>query len=118
MPPASSVALPHAANTYVVLDSTNGPLVLDTEGVVLRRGQDEVPMTRTEFLMLRALAETPGKVVSRARLLSAASPDGHVGDIRNLAPHISRLRTKIEVDANTPRLIKTIRGFGYRLDLQ
>jgi DNA-binding response OmpR family regulator len=106
-----------AANTCIVLDQVNGPLVLDIDGVVLRRGDDEVPITVTEFLLLRELTTHPRKALKRAHLLRAASPEGHLR-ARNLPPHIRRIRTKIETDPDNPAIIKTVRGLGYRFDPQ
>ncbi|MEU6134755.1 winged helix-turn-helix domain-containing protein [Nocardioides sp. NPDC047086] len=108
-----------AANTCVVLDQVNGPLVLDIDGVVLRRGDDVVPITVTEFLLLRELITHPEKALKRVHLLRAASPDGrqHLR-AKNLPPHIRRIRTKIEADPDNPVIIKTVRGLGYRFDPQ
>jgi DNA-binding response OmpR family regulator len=43
---------------------------------------------------------------------------GYFGDERIVDVHVRRLRTKVERDPGSPRLVVTVRGQGYRLDLQ
>ncbi len=74
----------------------------------------EVTLTRTEFLILQALLENQGKVVSHDMLLQAAwgeeTDDTHLVEV-----HMANLRAKIEEDPRNPQRIQTVRGFGYRL---
>ncbi|MEV0645419.1 winged helix-turn-helix domain-containing protein [Phytomonospora sp. NPDC050363] len=79
---------------------------------VVRLGGDELPLSRLEFDLLLFLAEHPGQVFSRSRLLEAVWNDAHVGR-RTIDVHIRRLRAKI--DDRFP-LVTTIRGVGYRFD--
>lgn len=101
-----------------VLDSAHGPLVLDASAAILRRGADEVHLTRTEFLLLGALSENAGRVLSRDLLLHLVWGDSHVGDERIVDVHVRRLRLKVEVDPTSPELVVTVRGLGYRLDVR
>jgi len=77
-------------------------------------GGEEVPLTRTEFLILQTLLENQGKVISHQMLLQAAwgeeTDDTHLVEV-----HMANLRAKIEDDPRGPRRIQTVRGFGYRL---
>ncbi len=77
-------------------------------------GSEEVPLTRTEFLILQTLLENQGKVISHEMLLKAAwgeeSDDTHLVEV-----HMANLRAKIEEDPRNPHRIQTVRGFGYRL---
>lgn len=100
----------------VVLDAAHGPLVLDTRAGVVRRGEEEVHATVTEYRLLRELAGSPGHVMSRQLLLERVWEHDYFGDERIVDVHVRRLRTKIEVDASDPRLLVTVRGLGYRLD--
>ncbi|WP_203416502.1 response regulator transcription factor [Jiangella ureilytica] len=104
--------------TAVVLDSRHGPLVFDPVAATLKRGEEEVHLTHTEFKLLHALTENAGKVMGRGSLLSRVWTDGHFGDDRIVDVHIRRLRTKIEQDPGAPAIVLTIRGLGYRLDLR
>ncbi len=100
-----------------VLDSVHGPLVFDELAAQLRRGETIVHLTHTEFRLLVALCQNAGQVLGRSQLLEQVWTDGHFGDERIVDVHIRRLRTKVEIDPSTPRLVQTIRGLGYRLDL-
>ncbi|MEO7269856.1 MAG: response regulator transcription factor [Knoellia sp.] len=99
-----------------VIDSAHGPLVLDSHAGVLRRGDDDVHVTVTEYRLLRELATSAGQVLSRQVLLERVWDHGYFGDQRIVDVHVRRVRTKIEMDASEPRLLVTVRGLGYRLD--
>lgn len=99
-----------------VLDSGHGPLALDTAAGVLRRGDEPVHLTVTEFRLLSEMAENAGLVLSRRALLERVWEHGYFGDERIVDVHVRRLRTKIEVDPSEPALLVTVRGLGYRLD--
>jgi DNA-binding response OmpR family regulator len=102
----------------VVLDARRGPLVLDEAAGVLRRGDEPVHLTVTEFRLLCELGGAAGRVLSRRALLEAVWDRGYFGDERIVDVHVSRLRTKIEPDPGNPKLLVTVRGLGYRLDPQ
>jgi two-component system OmpR family response regulator len=72
-----------------------------------------VPLTTTEFAVLAALADHPGRVLSRRQLLAAAGRHG-TGD-RAADVLIAQLRAKLEPDKRTSA-IRTIRSVGYVLD--
>ena len=116
-PPVRTVSAPHDDPTAVVLDAEHGPLVLDAGAGVLRRGGKQVHLTVTEFHLLRELTESAGRVLSRQVLLERVWDHGYFGDERIVDVHIRRLRTKIEVSPSDPKLLVTVRGLGYRLDL-
>ncbi len=102
----------------VVLDSVEGPLVLDAAAGTVRRGAQQLHLTVTEFRLLRELAGAPGRVLSRRTLLERVWDRGFFGDERIVDVHVRRLRTKVEADPSAPRLITTVRGLGYRLDVR
>ncbi len=102
----------------VVLDAEDGPLVLDLDGGLVRRGDEPLHLTMTEFRMLCELAQPPGRVWSRRMLLERIWDRGFFGDERIVDVHVRRLRTKIERDPSHPRLLVTARGLGYRLDVR
>lgn len=88
--------------------------IVPDEGVV-RRGGNEIHLTRTEFRMLVELASAPGRVFSREGLLEKVWGYGYFGDGRLVDVHIRRLRTKVENDPANPRHVVTVRGLGYKL---
>lgn len=76
------------------------------------------PMTITpkQFELLLYLAEHKGRVLSREQLLNAVWDYDYDGDTRIVDVHVSHLREKFEQDKKKPNFIKTIRGFGYKID--
>ncbi|MFJ1457039.1 response regulator transcription factor [Nocardia wallacei] len=108
-----------AAPEEMVLDADpDEPLVLSVDGGTVRRGDEELHLTLTEFRLLCELAETPGRVLSRSVLLERVWDRGFFGDERIVDVHVRRLRTKIEQDPSEPCVVVTVRGLGYRLDVQ
>ncbi len=92
-----------------------GDLEIAPEQGVVKRGGDEVHLTKTEFRLLCELASAPGKVFSRESLLEKVWGYGYFGDGRLVDVHVRRLRTKVEIDAAHPRHVVTVRGMGYKL---
>ena len=102
----------------LILDAGHPSLVLDMGAGTVRRGDDDVHLTVTEYRLLCELASPPGRVRSRGSLLDAVWDRGFFGDERIVDVHVRRLRTKVERDASHPDLVVTVRGLGYRLDRQ
>ncbi|MFI9504625.1 winged helix-turn-helix domain-containing protein [Nocardia sp. NPDC052566] len=102
-----------------VLDADPGrALELARDRGTVRRGDEDVHLTLTEFRLLCELADEAGRVVSRAALLDRVWGGEFFGDERIVDVHVRRLRKKIERDPSEPRIVVTVRGLGYRLDLQ
>ncbi len=92
-----------------------GDLEIHREANLVTRDGEEIPLTRTEFKVLCALAEHPGWVLSRTQLLDQVWEYDYFGDDRLVDTHIGRLRAKVERDPSKPELILTVRGAGYKL---
>ncbi len=108
-----------AAPAEVVLDRhPAAPLVLREMRGTVHRGEQQLPLTLTEFRLLCELASAPGRVFSRQALLERVWEHGFFGDERIVDVHIRRLRTKVELDPGAPRIVVTVRGLGYRLEPQ
>jgi DNA-binding response OmpR family regulator len=113
----SGAAVAGAGPEEVVLDrSPAAPLVLREAAGTVHRGEEQLPLTLTEFRLLCELASAPGRVFSRQVLLERVWEHGFFGDERIVDVHVRRLRTKVETDPGAPRLVVTVRGLGYRLD--
>lgn len=82
--------------------------------LVTVRGEP-VNLTRSEFQVLRLLAERPGQVFSRTEIMEELWQSEFRGDVRACDVHISNLRQKIERDPQDPELVLTVRGVGYKL---
>jgi two-component system alkaline phosphatase synthesis response regulator PhoP len=72
----------------------------------------EIDLTTMEFDLLWALAEHPGRVLSRERLLERVWGYDYYGEIRVVDVHIGHIRQKLGEDG----LIATVRGVGYRFE--
>jgi DNA-binding response OmpR family regulator len=73
-----------------------------------------VPLTATEFKLLRTFVEHRGEALSPSRLLQLVWDNDVFVTERAVYTHINNLRAKIESDAAHPQLITSIRGMGYR----
>src|SRR3954451_12719460 len=91
-----------------------GPVEIDVPGRAARRGDRDIPLTRTEFDLLLELVRHPGQVLSRDVLLDRVWGYDYLGDSRLVDVAIQRLRAKIEADPAVPELIQTVRGAGYK----
>ena len=92
-------------------------LEIDGNSMQLRVNNELVTTTATEFRLLDYLARHPGRVFSRDHLLDAVWGDARFVTPRSVDVYVRRIREKIEVDPETPRYLKTMRGAGYRFDL-
>lgn len=92
-----------------------GDLTLDEDTHEVRRADEEIDLTATEFKLLRFLMINANKVVSKAQILDHVWEYDFGGDANIVETYISYLRKKI--DSSHPPLIKTIRGVGYSLRL-
>lgn len=91
-------------------------LEVDREKCRVTRDGRPVALTASEFKILVALMETPGRVFPREELLASCYPRGEVVVDRVIDVHIGKLRQKIEDDPAQPRFILTVRGYGYRFN--
>jgi len=92
-----------------------GPLVIDSERHRVTVDGNELALTTIEFKLLALLAERLGRVQSRDTLLTSVWGYNYVGDTRTVDTHITRLRTKL---GEAGELIKTVRGFGYKMETE
>ena len=91
-----------------------GPLAIDTAGRTVRRGDEDIALTRTEFDLLVELAQRPGQVLTRDQLLDHVWGYDYLGDSRLVDVAIGRVRAKVERDPANPELLVTVRGSGYK----
>jgi len=91
-----------------------GPLAIDTAGRTVRRGDEEIALTRTEFDLLVELAQRPGQVLTRDQLLDHVWGYDYLGDSRLVDVAMGRVRAKVERDPANPELLLTVRGSGYK----
>jgi uncharacterized protein (TIGR02246 family) len=96
-----------------------GCILLDLGSRILTdsSGRDVV-LRRREFDLLLALARSPGRVMSRARLLDVIAGREAEAFDRTIDVYVGRLRQKIEKNPKKPELIVTVPGAGYRLAIK
>ena len=92
-----------------------GGLVLDPQKMTVTLDGSPVEVTAYEFSILRALAQRPGRVLSREQLLDLAKGSAELSFDRSIDVHVSRLRAKLGDDSRNPKILKTVRGVGYLL---
>jgi DNA-binding response OmpR family regulator len=73
-------------------------------------------LTKTEFKLLSELAKQPNVAFTREQLLESVWGYSFFGDTRLVDTHIKRLRFKLEDQPNSPKIVLTVRGVGYKLD--
>lgn len=95
--------------------ATFSNLVLDFDARDLRRDGQPIPLTPTEYRLLEILARQMGRAVEEKALLDEIWGITGQEDTAAVRRYIFLLRQKIEADPAHPRLIQTVRGYGYRL---
>jgi two-component system KDP operon response regulator KdpE len=93
-------------------------LDIDLETHLVVRAGAQVRLTKTEWALLEALCQHPGKLLTRRWLLERVWGPGHAGEMDILRVFISQLRKKLEADPGRPQIITTDPGIGYRWKLR
>lgn len=92
---------------------TCGLISVDTEGMAVLRGGEEVTVSQAEYQLLLILLQNKGKTVTRERLLAQIwDTNGNYVNDNTLTVTMKRLREKL----GQPSCLKTIRSFGYRME--
>jgi len=91
-----------------------GDVSVDVAGHEVTRGSTRINLTPLEFELLLALAMKPRQVFTREMLLEQVWGYHYKADTRLVNVHVQRLRSKVELDPDNPRIVMTVRGVGYR----
>jgi DNA-binding response OmpR family regulator len=91
-----------------------GKLVVDSGRRQVRAGEREIPLTTTEFDLLRALVVARGKVIAREDLILSARGEDSTSMDRTVDVHVAAIRRKLGRHGDR---IETVRGVGYRLNV-
>lgn len=94
----------------------NGDITIYPQQYKVYYKGDLLELTKKEFQVLVFLTEHKGEILSREQLLHAVWEFDFVGDSRIVDVQVSHLREKIEEDTRKPSYIKTVRGFGYKME--
>ena len=88
-----------------------GDISLDLRECILRKGDETVPLTKAEFMVMQLLMGSPRRVFTKDQIYESAWNDVDAVDDNTIRVIISRLRDKVGSEH-----IKTIRGLGYRYE--
>ncbi|GFI25055.1 sensory transduction protein regX3 [Lachnospiraceae bacterium] len=94
-----------------------GELKVDMEKGVVTRAGEELFLSALEYRLFLVFLNNRGKILSRGQLLEEIwDVAGEYVNDNTLTVYIKRLRDKIERDPQSPEIIKTVRGLGYRME--
>ncbi|MBQ8965834.1 response regulator transcription factor [Ruminococcus sp.] len=93
-----------------------GELSLDTKKFTLKKNDEEIQLTPTEFKILATLMEKPGRVFTKAQIYERINGEYFENDDNTMMVHISKLREKLGDDSKNPKYLKTVRGLGYKIE--
>jgi two-component system, OmpR family, phosphate regulon response regulator PhoB len=91
-----------------------GPVSIDTDRHTVTINGNMTDLSAIEFKLLLTLAQRQGRVQSRDQLLRDVWGYNYAGDTRTVDTHLTRLRSKL---GDAGDMIRTVRGFGYKLEL-
>lgn len=92
-------------------------VVINPEKMSILKNDCEVALTTLEWRILNTLLNSMGTTVTRDKLLNlACDTRGNFINDNSLTVYIKRIREKLEDNVNNPKIIKTIKGIGYRID--
>lgn len=95
-----------------------GNLSLDLEKHRLLRGSKSFKLTPKEFVLIRLFMQRIGQTISRKTLMKEVWDTDYLGDTRTLDVHIRWVREKVEESPSKPQVLMTVRGQGYRLQIE
>jgi two-component system response regulator RegX3 len=94
-----------------------GPVRMDVERHIVTVAGEPTQLPLKEFELLEMLLRNTGRVLTRMQLIDRVWGSDYVGDTKTLDVHVKRLRAKIEPDPAEPRHIVTVRGLGYKFEV-
>lgn len=95
-----------------------GSLSIDIANHIVRKNNDLLKLTATEFSLLALLAKNEGRVLTHQYILKEIWGMGYIEQPQYLRVFIAQLRKKIEDNPSSPRLINTESGIGYRFSYE
>ena len=94
-----------------------GDLTLDSKKKTVTRGGRPRKLRPMEARLLKTFMRRPNAVITRKELMKLVWDTDYAGDTRTLDVHVRWVRQKIEENASKPKLLKTVRGQGYCLEV-
>ena len=95
---------------------TTGELVIDDGQKSVTLDGEQIPVTPTEYGILKFLTSNAGKVFSIEQIYEAVWNEPAYSAENTVAVHIRRIREKIEIDPKNPQYLKVVWGIGYKIE--
>lgn len=92
----------------------SGDFIMDTSSRTLTKNGKPLDLTQVEYQIMELFFENPGVALDRDRILKSVWGKSYYGDVKIVDVNICRLRIKVEDEANAPKHIVTVWGYGYR----
>ena len=113
------VGLRHSASRTGTLSTQSkivkaGPMTIDLAWHIVKRGEEEVKLTGTEYKLLAYLAANHGRVLTHQSILTHVWGEADANHTEYLRVYMRQLRKKLEADPERPQYILTEPGIGYR----
>lgn len=89
-------------------------LTLDLEGCILRKGEEIIDLSSTEYRLMELFMSNPGKIYTKQQIYEYGWQEPYFIADNNIMVCISKLRAKLSDDSG--RYIRTVRGLGYRFE--
>ena len=90
------------------------PFLLNLTNRTLEKNGERIKLTQIEYAIVKLFMENSGKALAREEILDAVWGKGYFGELKIVDVNVRRLRLKIEDDAQEPKYISTVWGFGYK----
>ncbi|MEG2413816.1 MAG: response regulator transcription factor [Clostridia bacterium] len=105
-----------ASECEAVTAVTYGDLTVETATMTLKKDNQSIPLTMTEYKILLLLLSNPGKIYTKSQIYEVVRGDFTIGDENTIMVYISKLREKLEDNSKDPKYLITVRGLGYKIE--
>ena len=97
---------------------SQGPFVLNTRNRTLEKNGQRIKLTQVEYAIMKLFMQNAGRALSREEILDTVWGHGYFGEPKIVDVNVRRLRIKLEDDAQEPKYILTVWGFGYKWNVE
>lgn len=91
-------------------------LVLNRQEGTVEKNGSRLELTKKEFLILELLMRNQGRIFTKQQIFDYVWDEDYMADDNTVMVHISNLRAKIEENPREPKILKTIKGLGYKIE--